>query len=64
MFGRAGAFLGPLLVAIFVSTFDSASYGLIPIAVLFILGGLLLIRLKHEVTIKNLNYFLQHLRNI
>jgi UMF1 family MFS transporter len=46
MFGRAGAFLGPLLVAIFVSTFDSASYGLIPIAVLFILGGLLLIRVK------------------
>ncbi len=46
MFGRAGAFLGPLLVAIFVSTFDSASYGLIPIAVLFVLGGLLLIKVK------------------
>jgi len=46
MFGRAGAFLGPLLVAIFVSTFDSASYGLIPIAVLFVFGGLLLIKVK------------------
>ena len=46
MFGRAGAFLGPLLVAIFVSTFESASYGLIPIAVLFVLGGLLLIKVK------------------
>ncbi len=46
MFGRAGAFLGPLLVAIFISISDNASYGLIPIAVLFVLGGLLLAKVK------------------
>ena len=47
MFGRAGAFLGPALVAIFVTIFNDARYGLIPIAALFIMGGIILLKVKN-----------------
>jgi UMF1 family MFS transporter len=50
MFGRAGAFMGPALVAIFVTIFQDTRYGLIPIAALFIMGALILVKVKsnHE----------------
>ena len=47
MFGRAGAFLGPALVAIFVTIFNDTRYGLIPIAALFIMGGIILLKVKN-----------------
>ena len=47
MFGRAGAFLGPALVAIFVTIFNDTRYGLIPIAALFIIGGIILLKVKN-----------------
>jgi MFS transporter, UMF1 family len=47
MFGRAGAFLGPALVAIFVTIFKDPTYGLIPIAALFIMGGIILLNVKN-----------------
>jgi len=46
MFGRAGAFMGPALVAIFVTFFQDTRYGLIPIAALFIIGALILMNVK------------------
>jgi MFS-type transporter involved in bile tolerance (Atg22 family) len=46
MFGRAGAFLGPALVAIFVTFFQDTRYGLIPIAALFIMGAIILLKVK------------------
>jgi len=50
MFGRAGAFMGPALVAIFVTFFQDTRYGLIPIAALFIMGAIILLKVKspHE----------------
>ena len=47
MFGRAGAFLGPALVAIFVTFFQDTRYGLIPIAGLFIMGGIILLKVQN-----------------
>ena len=47
MFGRAGAFLGPALVAIFVTIFKDPTYGLIPIAALFIMGGIILLNVRN-----------------
>jgi UMF1 family MFS transporter len=46
MFGRAGAFMGPALVAIFVTFFQDTRFGLIPIAALFIIGAIILLRVK------------------
>ena len=46
MFGRAGAFMGPALVAIFVTFFQDTRFGLIPIAALFIMGAIILLRVK------------------
>ena len=46
MFGRAGAFMGPALVAIFVTFFQDTKYGLIPIAALFIMGAIILLKVK------------------
>lgn len=46
MFGRAGAFLGPALVAIFVTFFQDTRYGLIPVAALFIMGAIILLKVK------------------
>jgi MFS-type transporter involved in bile tolerance (Atg22 family) len=46
MFGRAGAFMGPAMVAIAVTVYPDPRVGLIPIALLFVLGGLLLLKLK------------------
>ena len=50
MFGRAGAFMGPALVAIFVTFFQDTRFGLIPIAALFIMGAIILLKVKsnHE----------------
>ena len=50
MFGRAGAFMGPALVAIFVTFFQDTKFGLIPIAALFIMGAIILLKVKsnHE----------------
>ena len=46
MFGRAGAFMGPALVAVFVTFFQDTRFGLIPIAALFIMGAIILLRVK------------------
>ncbi len=46
MFGRAGAFMGPALVAVFVTFFQDTRFGLIPIAALFIMGALILLRVR------------------
>ncbi len=46
MFGRAGAFMGPAMVAIAVTVYPDPRVGLIPIALLFVLGGLLLLKVK------------------
>ncbi|MDA9023751.1 MFS transporter [Gammaproteobacteria bacterium] len=50
MFGRAGAFMGPAMVAIFVTMTNDTKSGLIPIAALFIMGGIILLKVKspHE----------------
>jgi UMF1 family MFS transporter len=46
MFGRAGAFMGPAMVAIAVTVYPDPRLGLIPIALLFVFGGLLLLKVK------------------
>ncbi|MEK9649768.1 MAG: MFS transporter [Gammaproteobacteria bacterium] len=46
MFGRAGAFMGPAMVAIAVTVYPDPRVGLIPIALLFVLGGFLLLKVK------------------
>jgi len=46
MFGRAGAFMGPAMVAIAVTVYPDPRVGLIPIALLFVLGGLVLLKVK------------------
>ena len=46
MFGRAGAFMGPALVAIFVTFFQDTRFGLIPIAALFIMGAIILLKVQ------------------
>ena len=42
----AGAFMGPALVAVFVTFFQDTRFGLIPIAALFIMGAIILLELK------------------
>ena len=58
MFGRAGAFMGPALVAIFVTFFQDTRYGLIPIAALFIMGAIILLKVKstHESLQSKINH--------
>lgn len=45
-FGKAGAFVGPLLVGFFLIYFEDISMALLPIIMLFIFGGLLLIKAR------------------
>ena len=47
--GRAGAILGPLLVGTFLTLYGNVRIALLPIAILFIIGGLLLTRVKNEI---------------
>ena len=45
-FGKAGAFIGPALVAIFITMFDSITIALTPIILLFITGGMIMLKVK------------------
>jgi UMF1 family MFS transporter len=45
-FGKAGAFMGPLLVGFFLIYFEDTTMALLPIVMLFICGGLLLMKAK------------------
>ena len=47
--GRAGAILGPLLVGSLLALYGNVRIALLPIAILFIIGGLLLTRVKNEI---------------
>ena len=46
--GRAGAILGPLMVGTLLAIYGDVKIALVPIAILFILGGLLLTRVDNE----------------
>jgi len=48
--GRAGAILGPAMVGGLLTIYGNVRIALLPIAILFILGGLLLTRVKNEIT--------------
>jgi len=45
-FGKAGAFIGPALVAIFISVFESITIALTPILLLFVLGFFIMLKVK------------------
>ena len=45
-FGKAGAFMGPLLVGFFLIYFEDTTMALLPIVMLFICGGLLLMKAR------------------
>jgi UMF1 family MFS transporter len=47
--GRAGSILGPLMVGTLLTLYGNVRIALLPIAVLFIIGGLLLTRVKNEI---------------
>ena len=47
--GRAGAILGPLMVGTLLTLYGNVRIALLPISVLFIIGGLLLTRVKNEI---------------
>ena len=47
--GRAGAILGPLLVGTLLTLYGNVRIALLPIAILFIIGELLLTRVKNEI---------------
>ena len=47
--GRAGAILGPLMVGTLLTLYGNVRIALLPIAVLFIIGGVLLTRVKNEI---------------
>jgi MFS transporter, UMF1 family len=47
--GRAGAILGPLMVGTLLTLYGNVRIALLPIAALFIIGGLLLTRVKNEI---------------
>ena len=47
--GRAGAILGPLMVGTLLALYGNVRIALLPIAVLVIIGGLLLTRVKNEI---------------
>jgi UMF1 family MFS transporter len=46
--GRAGAIIGPVMVGTMLAIYGDVRIALVPIAVLFILGGLVLTRVKNE----------------
>lgn len=48
--GRAGAILGPAMVGGLLTIYGNVRIALLPITILFILGGLLLTRVKNEIT--------------
>ena len=49
-FGKAGAFIGPALVYFFIKLFGNITIALIPIIILFIAGGIIMLKVKepHE----------------
>ena len=47
MFGKAGAFIGPTLVGVALSP-DNIQLGLLPVILLFVFGGIVLFKVKHE----------------
>ena len=47
--GKVGAILGPLLVGTFLAIFEDIRIALLPIAILFVIGGLLLTKVKNEI---------------
>ena len=47
MFGKAGAFIGPTLVGVALTP-DNIQLGLLPVILLFILGGIVLLKVKNE----------------
>tara|TARA_X000000368_G_C22996050_1_gene696672 strand:- start:97 stop:1332 length:1236 start_codon:yes stop_codon:yes gene_type:complete len=47
MFGKAGAFIGPTLVAISLSP-QNVQLGLLPVILLFVSGGIILLKVKNE----------------
>ena len=51
-FGKAGAFIGPLLFGLFIAVFDNVRIGLLPILVLFVLGLIVLYFVKTDETFK------------
>ena len=46
--GRAGAIIGPVMVGTMLAIYGDVRIALVPIAVLFILGGLVLTRVNNE----------------
>ena len=48
MLGRAGAIFGPLMVGGLLALYGDIRISLLPIAVLFILGGLVLLKVKES----------------
>ena len=49
-FGKAGAFIGPALVGVFLAIFNNVRISLLPILVLFILGLIVLYFVKTDET--------------
>ena len=51
-FGKAGAFIGPALVAIFITFFGNITIALTPVIFLFVAGGLVMLKVKepNEIT--------------
>jgi UMF1 family MFS transporter len=47
MFGKAGAFIGPTLVGIALTP-ENIQLGLLPVIILFVLGGIVLLKVKNE----------------
>ena len=47
MFGKAGAFIGPTLVGVALTP-DNIQLGLLPVILLFVLGGIVILQVKHE----------------
>jgi UMF1 family MFS transporter len=45
-FGKAGAFIGPALVYFFIKLFENITIALIPIIILFIAGGIIMLKVK------------------
>ena len=49
-FGKAGAFMGPALVGLFLALFENVRVSLLPILVLFVLGLIVLYFVKTDET--------------
>jgi UMF1 family MFS transporter len=49
-FGKAGAFMGPALVGLFLALFENVRISLLPILVLFVLGLIVLYFVKTDET--------------